>query len=406
MSDTENKKKKAKYLLQDLDVREVSLVGRPAIDRTYLITKAVDDGEFTDDELDEYLDSNLAESVEKAATKREKGFDFPAAAFAYVPDASKPSTWKLRLWESPTAKVTARQVGMAVAALGKGFRGKKVQIPSGDLAKVKAKVRAAWNSVHGKGDELPAVLKEAGTVPAETGVNAMDEKLLELLKSVESEEIREALTGAFNTIIENKETVPEDIMKGFYELAGYELPTIEKEVEVVKEVEVEKIVEVEKPVEPPEEDIFKDADPKILELFKGEKAKREAAEAEVEKSKVEKAEAENARIAQEYVQKAEDWGELGFEKEALGPVLRAVNEKLSEDESKAVMKVFEQAKGVATLTKQDEEFGVAGGDEKGNSDEPKYEIKAKAMVEKGEAKTRQQAVAILARTEPELFDEE
>ncbi|MEC9058100.1 MAG: hypothetical protein VX410_01025, partial [Actinomycetota bacterium] len=42
----------------------------------------------------------LAGFFQKQETKREDGEDFPAEAFAYVPDPEKPSTWKLRLWDS------------------------------------------------------------------------------------------------------------------------------------------------------------------------------------------------------------------------------------------------------------------------------------------------------------------
>jgi len=96
-------------------------------------------------------------------TKTENGMQFPAQAYAYVPDAKSPATWKLRLWETPESKVTAAQVGRAVAALGKGFRGKTVQIPETDRAGVVAKVRAAWDSIHGGKAALPAALKEAAT---------------------------------------------------------------------------------------------------------------------------------------------------------------------------------------------------------------------------------------------------
>jgi hypothetical protein len=96
----------------------------------------------------------------KAATKREDGEDFPAAAFAYVPDPESPSTWKLRLWDSLDEKETVAQVSRAVSALSpSGFRGNRVQIPAEDLASVKAKVRAAWRQVNGPDRELPAVLK-------------------------------------------------------------------------------------------------------------------------------------------------------------------------------------------------------------------------------------------------------
>lgn len=94
--------------------------------------------------------------------KTEGGTEYPAEAFAYVPDPSKPSTWKLRLWDDPKSKETAAQVGRAVAALGAGFRGQKVQIPSGDLAGVKAKVLAAWKRTHEDGEPPSVLTKEGG----------------------------------------------------------------------------------------------------------------------------------------------------------------------------------------------------------------------------------------------------
>jgi hypothetical protein len=92
-------------------------------------------------------------------TKREQGQNFRAGDYAYVPDRTKPSTWKLRLVESPGGPPTRRQVGMAVAALGPaGFRGQKVQIPRADLAGVKQKVAAAFRKVN-PGRDLPPVLR-------------------------------------------------------------------------------------------------------------------------------------------------------------------------------------------------------------------------------------------------------
>ena len=109
---------------------------------------------FDDDDSDD--DMNMS----KAATKREDGEDFPAAAFAYVPDPEMPSTWKLRLWDSLDERETVAQVSRAVAALSpSGFRGNRVQIPADDLASVKAKVRAAWRRVNGPDREIPAVIK-------------------------------------------------------------------------------------------------------------------------------------------------------------------------------------------------------------------------------------------------------
>lgn len=97
-----------------------------------------------------------------AVTKTEDGRSFPVSDYAYVPDSEKPSTWKLRLTSTPGADPDPRIVGAAIAALGKGFRGNKVEIPAADMAAVKAKVRAAWKKANPDKDteEMPSVIKE------------------------------------------------------------------------------------------------------------------------------------------------------------------------------------------------------------------------------------------------------
>ena len=103
------------------------------------------------------------ETVEKQATKTERGMTFPARAYAYVPDREQPSTWKLRLWQTPQTQETRRQIGLAVAALGPGgCRGQRVQIPADDLPAVKRRVLRAWlkaNPDKSRGD-APPILKE------------------------------------------------------------------------------------------------------------------------------------------------------------------------------------------------------------------------------------------------------
>lgn len=95
------------------------------------------------------------------AEKTEGGKKFPASDYAYVPDPEKPSTWKLRLTSEPGEGPDPRIVGAAVAALGEGFRGQKVQIPEKDQAAVISRVRAAWKKAHPDKtkDDLPDVLK-------------------------------------------------------------------------------------------------------------------------------------------------------------------------------------------------------------------------------------------------------
>lgn len=101
----------------------------------------------------------VLDSLQKA-TKTENGLSFPSRAFAFVPDPQKPSTWKLRLWETPSKGVTRAQVGRAIAAIGKGFRGNRVQgIPASAMPRVKAKIRAAFNAVKREGEELPEILR-------------------------------------------------------------------------------------------------------------------------------------------------------------------------------------------------------------------------------------------------------
>lgn len=120
------------------------------------------------------------------ATKREDGEDFPAQAFAYVPDPERPSTWKLRLWDSLSEKETRAQVSRAVQALSpSGFRGNRVQIPSEDLAAVKRKVLAAWRKVNEPDAEVPAVLRAATvkeTFKPPQGVQEAAQRALEWIR--------------------------------------------------------------------------------------------------------------------------------------------------------------------------------------------------------------------------------
>lgn len=115
------------------------------------------------DAVNEYiitLQAAAGISLAKAAGKTEDGKTFLASDYAYVPDPEKPSTWKLRLTSTPGGEPDSQIVGAAVAALGEGFRGNKVEIPETDLASVKNKVRQAWKKLH-PDDEPPKVLKTA-----------------------------------------------------------------------------------------------------------------------------------------------------------------------------------------------------------------------------------------------------
>lgn len=145
-------------------LKAVALTNRPVLS---LMPSVKDAGESM--RLAEPVVVALSE-VSLAATKTEDGVSFPAAAYAYVPDPETPSTWKLRLWATPSGGPDARIVGAAVAALGKGFRGQKVEIPVADLPAVKAKVRAAWKKANPDRDdsEMPEVIRASEDHPPDS----------------------------------------------------------------------------------------------------------------------------------------------------------------------------------------------------------------------------------------------
>lgn len=90
------------------------------------------------------------------ATKTDNGQEFPAEAYAYVPDPAEPSTWKIRLWHTPEDKVTKAQLGAAAAALSPGgFRGEKADIPESAIGGVKARIRGAYKSLGVKTEDMP-----------------------------------------------------------------------------------------------------------------------------------------------------------------------------------------------------------------------------------------------------------
>ena len=106
---------------------------------------------------------------EQAPMKTEDGEQYPASAFAYVPDPEKPSTWKLRIWESLTAKATRAQLGRASAALSPGgYRGNRVEIPTDDLPAVKKKIRSAYRSLDVADEDIPKWVMETEKGEKET----------------------------------------------------------------------------------------------------------------------------------------------------------------------------------------------------------------------------------------------
>lgn len=121
----------------------------------------VENVQFLEDAEEDEEESGDEGPVEKAGKmKTEGGNEYPASAFAYVPDPDTPSTWKLRLWEDPDKKITAAQLGRAAAAFSAGgFRGNRVQLPQKDQAKVKARIRREYEKL---GLDAPKSIQKSG----------------------------------------------------------------------------------------------------------------------------------------------------------------------------------------------------------------------------------------------------
>jgi hypothetical protein len=92
---------------------------------------------------------------EQAPMKTEHGQKFPAAAFAFVPDIDKPSTWKLRLWESTNKQITRGQLSAAAALL------REAEVPEGGVAKVKARFRFEYAELNIKPHNIPKSVQES-----------------------------------------------------------------------------------------------------------------------------------------------------------------------------------------------------------------------------------------------------
>lgn len=107
------------------------------------------------------INEKSMELTTKAPIKRENGIDYPARDYAFVPDPLLPSTWKLRLTETP-GKVTVAQLARAAAALSPGgFRGNRADIPDSALAAVKRRIRAEYRRLGVPENRIPNAVKEA-----------------------------------------------------------------------------------------------------------------------------------------------------------------------------------------------------------------------------------------------------
>lgn len=93
-------------------------------------------------------------------TKTDNGMEFPPEAYLVVPDPDKPSTWKLRIWETPESKVTVAQLGRAAAALGPGFRGNRVELPEEERRRAARELIRLYRKMDVDDADIPEYLWE------------------------------------------------------------------------------------------------------------------------------------------------------------------------------------------------------------------------------------------------------
>lgn len=78
--------------------------------------------------------------------KTDNGEKFKRDAYLIVGDPKLPSTWKVRIQETP-GKVTVPQLGRAYQALTGGFRGNKTDAPAGDISAALSKLRGLYKKM-------------------------------------------------------------------------------------------------------------------------------------------------------------------------------------------------------------------------------------------------------------------
>ncbi len=95
-----------------------------------------------------------AERGEKAETKTEGGVEYAASDFAVVPDAAKPSTWKLRLAAGSSGGITVAQVARAITAMQPGgFRGNPVELTADQKSQAVGRIGTAIGKTGGTDDQ-------------------------------------------------------------------------------------------------------------------------------------------------------------------------------------------------------------------------------------------------------------
>lgn len=360
----------------------------------------------------------------KAITKKEDGEDFPAKAFAYVPDSEKPSTWKLRLWDSLVEKETPSRVGAAVVALGKEIRENKLKILSEDMPAVKKNALSAWLKVNSDKtrEDAPEVIKimkldlEGKTFDEimahkETldqlwdAVYTLEDSLYSIMHNTKMDEKAEKLnetTAQFQSKIselrkggdmgelEKIKKDLEDLTKKLADLQGVN-ETLQNENDDLKK-QLEEALKKEKSA---------DGDVNKAEMPENIRKQFEA---------MEKENADNKKLVKElfekqeneaFIKKAADYVHLNINAEEFGPVLKKISHALSEEEMTQVTTFMASADEALAKSKIFEEEG--SGAPSAGSAIAKMDAKAKEIMTR-DGITKEKAFVKVMEEDPKLYD--
>jgi len=302
----------------------------------------------------------------KRDMKTEAGKKFPASDYAYVPDTSKPSTWKLRLTSTPGGDPDPKIVGAAVVALGKGFRGQKVQIPTEDLQKVKNKVLAAWKKANPDKEEVPGILKASfdemrmrdeiyracdgmptmfDTLQSSVHSILYDDQVKEKIPAIEESlsQFHNALMDTFQPLSKGGSDMSDDLKKQVEDLQS-QLEEVTKRAE-----------EAEAALKAGEEDFDKSELPEeVRKRLEDMEAVSKAQEDTIQKMKDE-------AMTKEFIAKAEIFKNLPIKSIEFGPILKAISQNVTEDVYKEIERVLTAAdEGMGKVFK---EIGHNGADD-------------------------------------------
>lgn len=113
--------------------------------------------------LKKYLDEQDLKEL-----KVENGDKFPKEAYLHVPDTQKSSTWKLRIWETPSLKVTKSQLGVVSTAFSeKGLSDNKIKLSLEESEKIRKALFSLFQKEGVLVNDIPKHLMEGGAVMPE-----------------------------------------------------------------------------------------------------------------------------------------------------------------------------------------------------------------------------------------------